>query len=154
MLFLKQLFFTFVIFFCLTLEPFAQSLYTYVLDYNEKPTAKWTDTQVGVSYYEIRLIGIKKTGEEVIFPSEQLLPEAREKQLIRPRSGDFKVQIRACNTTKCSEWADSTNPEYATVNDVPMGWILRWKVPKPSNITIGDLLNKLIIYLYGGNNYG
>jgi hypothetical protein len=144
MLLLKRLFFILVIFFTLTLEPFAQSIYTYVLDYNGKPTVAWTDTQTGITYYEIRLIGIKVNLQEVIFPSETLTMSTREKELIRPRSGDFKVQVRACNATQCSEWADSKDPKYATVNGQPMGWIIKWKVPPPTNIIIG-FWNKLLI---------
>lgn len=147
---IKRLFLVLVIFFSLTLEPLAQSIYTYVLDYNVTPTVAWTDSQTDISYYEIRLVGIKPNLQEVIFPSETLDPATRQKILVRPRSGDFKVQIRACVATQCSEWADSKNPLYATVNGQPMGWILRWKVSKPSNIIIG-FWNKLLIYLDGGN---
>jgi hypothetical protein len=150
---LKQLFLTIFLVFCILVEPYAQSIYTYVLDYNGRPTVAWTDTQTGVTKYEIRLIGIKPSGEEVIFPTEILLMSAREKELIRPRSGDFKVQVRACNASQCSEWADSKDPKYATVNDQPMGWILRWKVPKPKNIIIG-FWNKLKIYFDGGKAIG
>jgi hypothetical protein len=136
--------FSFILFFLLVAEPYAQSFYTYVLDYNAKPTTSWEDTQTGVTYYELRLVGIKTTGELVPLPSEQLSSSVKEKQLTRPRTGDFKVQIRACNGSKCSEWADSKDPQYATVNGQPMGWILRWKVPKPGGIIIGlwyDLKN-------------
>lgn len=153
MLTLKRLFLIFVIFFTLTLEPFAQSIYTYVYDYNGKPTVAWTDTQTGVTYYEIRLIGIKQNLQEVIFPSETLTMSTREKELIRPRSGNFKVQVRACNASKCSEWADSKDPEYATVNGQPMGWIITWKVPAPTNVIIG-FWNKLIILIDGGKDNG
>jgi hypothetical protein len=153
MLCLKHLFLILVILFTLTLEPFAQSIYTYVYDYNGKPTVAWTDTQAGITYYEIRLIGIKQNLQEVIFPSEILTMSTRQKELIRPRSGNFKVQVRACNATQCSEWSDSKNPAYATVNGQPMGWIITWKVPKPTNIIIG-FWNKLIIYFDGGETHG
>lgn len=148
---IKKLFFAFVLFFVLIGTPFAQSIYTYVLDYNTNPTVAWDDTQTGLTYYEIQLVGIKPNGQLVNFPSEQLDPQLREKLVYRPRSGDFKVQLRACNASKCSEWADSKDPAYATVNGQPMGWILRWKVPKPSNIIIG-FWNKIKIYFGGENN--
>jgi len=150
MLFLKRLFLISVIFFTLLVaEPFSQSIYVYVLTGN--PTTAWTHDQVNTTYYEIRLVGIKPNGELVELPSEILQATTREKVIVKPRSGDFKVQIRACNADKCSEWADSKDPAYATVDGQPMGWILRWKVSKPSNIIVG-FWNKLIIYFNGGNN--
>jgi len=141
--FLVFLFFFFVVFLC---EPFAQSVYVYVFDSNSSPTVGW-DISTYATYYEIRLVGIKKSGEFVNFPSETIT--VIEKKVYRPRSGDFKVQVRACNSTQCSEWSNSNDSLYATVNGSPMGWLLRWKVSKPSNIIIG-LWNKFIIDFIGG----
>jgi hypothetical protein len=149
---LKRLFSCKVLFLTLLLLvsiSFAQAIYVYRLEYNETVTVGW-DAVSDAIHYEIRLVGIKPKNNYVIYPSEQTINI--EKVINRPHTGTIKVQVRACNNSNCSEWADSTDPQYATVNGQAMGWNLFWKIRNPTNVILGYLSS--IITLFGGKNNG
>jgi hypothetical protein len=57
-----------------------------------------------------------------------------------PRVGHFKVMVRSCKTVdcdcdiadECSEWADSTDIQYAEVDGQPGIWRLYFELAPPS----------------------
>lgn len=92
----------------------------YVLD---TPTVKvaW-DPSEGATRYDWRLIWIDPSLEfEQLSGSVSGSPV----EIPRPRSGHFRVEVRACNDAGCSDWAVST------VSGYPKPWIVYWKLPPP-----------------------
>ncbi len=68
---------------------------------------------------------------------------------VLPRAGHFEFQVRAVRldpstqTNVYSEWALSTNPAFAVVNELPMAWVVYCQVAAPGPVVIGRLFNNL-----------
>ena len=76
-------------------------------------------------YYNIKMMHIEQNVEiargRVDHPGVQAA-------VVFPRSGHYKLMVNACRMVgdpaveECSEWAESTDPTYATYNGQPKGW--------------------------------
>jgi hypothetical protein len=56
--------------------------------------------------------------------------------LNKRRSGHFRYFVRSCmydvnNNKLCSDWADSLNIDYATVDGVKGRWLVYWRLAPP-----------------------
>lgn len=86
--------------------------------------------------YEYRCLMFDK---EPITEYERGVTTATNHVFPRPRTGHFEFQVRACPTQgECSEWAVSTDPQYATVDGQSMGWWVFWKRTPPGGVIIED----------------
>ena len=82
------------------------------------------EVESAAEYYNIKMLHIEQNVElargRVDHPGTQAA-------LVFPRSGHYKVMVNACNhdsegVEQCSDWAESTNSQYATVDGQPKGW--------------------------------
>ena len=99
----------------------------------EKGTVAW-DCVPEAIYYEVKIVWLDPT-----IPIEYALGQVTQCQIevLKPRTGHFKAMVRACKTPDlCSDWADSTNKEYASVNGISCGWWIFWKQAPPSQVII------------------
>ena len=97
-------------------------------------TAAW-DAVTNALAYEVRMIWLE-TGQE--YPVA--ITTATQMDIGAPRVGHFKVQVRSCKLIDCddtdpnnvSEWADSTDIQYAVVDGQPGVWRLYFELAPPS----------------------
>jgi hypothetical protein len=94
-------------------------------------------------WYDVRVIMFDKSPETAYAIG---LTTLTDMEILRPRSGHFRFEVRACRYSDChcepdsnsdiceddrSDWAQSTDPTQATVDGVAMGWWVYFKTPPP-----------------------
>ena len=97
------------------------------------------DPVENVQKYEVKLVWLDPDT-----PFEYNLGFTTDTYMVitRPRVGHFKAMVRSCRVDPdgtevfSTDWADSTNAKYATVDGEPKPWILFFKVPKVTNINV------------------
>jgi hypothetical protein len=97
-------------------------------------TAAW-DAQLGAAAYEVKMIWLE-TGQE--YPVA--ITTGTQMDIGAPRVGHFKVMVRSCLLIDCddtdpnnvSEWAESTDITYASVDGQPGIWRLYFELAPPS----------------------
>ena len=64
--------------------------------------------------------------------------------------GTVIMRVRVCTgDNECSDWTISSNPDYATYNGNPMGWVLSIEKAPPTDIIINEMLDRWRMYKYG-----
>ena len=106
---------------------------TYYGETGQQIQIAW-DPVSNAAYYEVQLFSQERG---VIVDLDDNTTPGLSMIFVLPYSGHFIGQVRACNDeleTSCSEWALSTDPEYATVNDAPRAWWLYGHVAEPEAV--------------------
>lgn len=98
------------------------------------------NTSVGATdktVYEVKLFNVEKDTEVLIANGKT---QDTDITISLPRTGHYILRIRACsdNTAdkKCSEWVESINPEFATVDGSPRAWWVYGHIASPGTIII------------------
>ena len=95
---------------------------------SESLTMAW-DTSDGATRYEVQAVDI----DHALAPVYDLGSTTELSMVLtQERTGHYMYRVRACNDAGCSDWAESTNTQYATINGQPGQWRVYWKVPTPS----------------------
>ena len=110
---------------------FDESLY--VRSTSENITVAWdavADSRL--DHYELRLFNLE-TGSEKTFDNIK----TPQYTLKLPKVGHYVVKARSCtlNKAECSVWAESINPENASVDGIKKGWWLFGFLAPPGSIT-------------------
>jgi hypothetical protein len=108
-------------------------VYTYVAVTGGTFNVAW-DAVTNANYYEVKLHNLER---KVDGATQRVNAPATQAAMKVVMSGRSVARARACiDATKCSEWATSDDPKYASVNGASKGWwIFAW-VGAPGNPTI------------------
>jgi hypothetical protein len=101
-------------------------------------TVQW-DAVPEATAYEVRLLMLHIT-PTTYFALARVPASETTITFLQPRAGHFRVEARTCRFADChvddpaqpeldlSRWAESTNKDDASVEGVPMGWWIYWKL--------------------------
>lgn len=109
--------------------------YTTYSDYTEIPKTIAWDPSENAEYYKFQAYHYEQNSIAVIGTTAQT-------QIIIhfPRSGHYIIKVKACAVQQeievCSEFSESTNSEFATVNGQPKAWWIFKHVSPPGPIGI------------------
>jgi len=91
-------------------------------------TMAWNASE-RATWYEVQAVDI----DHVLAPVYDLgTTDQLSMAISQQRTGHYMYRVRACNDAGCSDWAESTDPTYATVYGQSKAWRVYWKVPAPS----------------------
>ena len=126
----------------LTSEGWEKKDYVTYFGTTDKPVTVSWDAASGAAHYEVHIYCVERKQEIDLGTTTDI-----KKTIQIPKSGHYVAKVRTVNAqNQKSDWAESTNPAYATVDGQPKAWWIYGHVAKPGALNLG----KLII----GDNYG
>ena len=143
MKFLRAIFFT--IFLCLSMVSAASAVtqhdhVTYYIMSGESLTATWDEVEGTDITYDFQVLRFEWDNEVI---QEWTEITVLEQEFTVPKAGMYIIRVRACNAAgDVSEWAESTNLEYAMVDNVARSWWIYGYTAPPGEIVIDGIANQ------------
>ena len=128
---MRRIIFSLIFFFLFVPSVFAQTNYIYIRYKGLPIGVAWDFVEAAISY-QVRVKHLE-TGQ---YSNIDITPSLS--YFYKPsKIGHyiFEVRVIGPNNTM-SEWAVSTDPRYARVNNKPQGWIVKYEIAPPGKATI------------------